>query len=231
VSEPSRQQRALDAVAEEFSATWEGDGSPDASLRIGGRRIAVEIASITSRSRGDHIKPRLRFDRVALRLVSEVAAALDDPARGKTVIWTITAPIWQPANTRAAIVETVVEGLASRSTTVDAAAKMFDNEVKLRILDTSLRPGATTAGFVHNPTPGAADVLLDAAQALLEAIGSTAGRQFPRASRGERWLVLVHSDDRSDPATYRQVYSQLLPPGEYERVLMVAGGRIASLTD
>jgi hypothetical protein len=230
VSEPSR-QRALDAVAEEFSAIWEvGDGSPNPSLRIGRRRIAVEVATLTPRTRGDHTKPRLRFDRVVLRLLSDVAAALDEPARGKTVIWTITAPIRQPAKTVAGLRDEVMARLSSNSAAVEAAATMFGNEVKLRIIDTPSSPGATVVGFVHNATPGAADVLLDAAQALLEAIGSAAGRRPSQSSRGERWLVLINSDDLIDHATYRQVYSQLPSPDTFGRVLLVTDGHIESLT-
>jgi hypothetical protein len=77
-----QEQAAIEAVARRFSATWEkGDGdSPDAYVTIAGKRIAVEVTAIKQRiaERGDLTKPRLRLDRVALRLVGDLQATLSE---------------------------------------------------------------------------------------------------------------------------------------------------------
>src|SRR5271165_3956788 len=96
-----QEQAALDVVARHFSATWEkGDGgSPDAYLAISGKRIAIEVTAIKQEiaERGDRTKPRLRFDRVALRLVGGLQTALSECVpEGQAVVLTVTAPIRLP---------------------------------------------------------------------------------------------------------------------------------------
>ena len=97
---------AIEAVARRFSATWEtGDGeSPDAFLTIAGERIALDVAVIDQMfaKRGDLTKPRLRFDKVALRLVRDLQAVLSEAVPdGEAVVLTVTAPIREPAKTAA----------------------------------------------------------------------------------------------------------------------------------
>src|SRR5215470_2216174 len=96
MSESTKQQRAaVEAVARNFSATWEtGKSPPDAWLTIAGRQIAVEVTTLKQRTADQGTMPRLRFDRVALGLVRRLQTALSDSVpNGKTLIVTITAPI------------------------------------------------------------------------------------------------------------------------------------------
>src|SRR5262245_3946466 len=70
-----QEQLAIEAVAKHFSATWEkGEDPPDAYVTIAKRRIAVEITTIMQRivDRDGITKPRLRYDRVALRFVRDM---------------------------------------------------------------------------------------------------------------------------------------------------------------
>src|ERR1700730_1734242 len=87
---------AIEAVAERFSATWERSSNPpDAYLRVAGKRVAVDITTLTRRGsgQGNAAKPRLRFDKVATRLIERLQATLGETVPdGTTVLLTITAP-------------------------------------------------------------------------------------------------------------------------------------------
>lgn len=76
VSDLTKQERtAIEAVARRFSATWEkGSDPPDAYVVVAGKRIAVEIATLKRRvnGQGDAGKTRLRFDKVATRLIERL---------------------------------------------------------------------------------------------------------------------------------------------------------------
>ena len=54
------------------------------------------------------VTPRLRFDKVALRLVQGVRGALEGAVpNGLCVVFTVTAPIWAPSKTMAALIEII----------------------------------------------------------------------------------------------------------------------------
>ena len=114
-----RARAALEAVARHFSATWEkGEAPPDAYLTIAGKRIAVEVTTTKQRiaDRGGLTKPRLRFDRVALRFVRRLQEALSASVPdGRTLILTITAPIRVPSKTAAALEDNIRTYLARQS--------------------------------------------------------------------------------------------------------------------
>src|SRR3954469_21407694 len=102
-----RARAALEAVARHFSATWEkGEAPPDAYLTIARKRIAVEVTTTKQRiaDRGGLTKPRLRFDRVALRLVRRLQAALSASVPdGRPVLLANTAPLRMAAKAAAGI--------------------------------------------------------------------------------------------------------------------------------
>src|SRR5258708_91697 len=92
-----QERSAIEAVARRFSATWEkGSESPDAYFMVGGKRVAVDITTLKRRGTGEGhaAKPRLRFDKVATRLIERLQATLGEIVPdGVTVLLTITAPI------------------------------------------------------------------------------------------------------------------------------------------
>ena len=124
-----QERAAIDAVARHFSATWEnGDGeSPDAYLTIAGKRIALDVAAIGQKvaERGDLARPRLRFDRVVLRLVGGLRAALSELVPdGVAVVLTVTAPIRLPSKTATALEGRIRDCLARRPVPVDVRESM-----------------------------------------------------------------------------------------------------------
>jgi hypothetical protein len=234
VSELRKQERAaIEAVARHFSAAWDkGEGPPDAFLTIAGKRIAVEVTTLKQPigDRGGLAKARLRFDRVALGLVRRLQAALSESVPdGKTVIVTVTAPIWLPSKTAAALEEIIRTCLPRRSTPVEAKDTIHGNQIRVRLVKCGSRYSSKVIGFVHNPDSDP-EVLLDITQSLIEGIGATAGEGAPAAVAGERWLVLAGDDRLSPIDTYRQVYSQLSIPAGFKKVLMVLpGGQVETL--
>jgi hypothetical protein len=234
MSELRKQKRAaIEALARHFAATWEkGEEPPDAYLTIAGKRIAVEVTTLKRRTAGGGglTKPRLRFDRVALGLVRRLQAALGESVPdGKTVIVTITAPIWLPSKTAAALESKIRDCLARRSAPVEAKETIHGNQVRVRVVKGGSRQASKVIGFVHNPDSDP-DVLLDITQSLIEGIGAKAGEGAPAAAVDERWLVLAGDDWLSPIDTYRQVYSQLSIPTSFKKILMVlAGGWIETL--
>ena len=102
-----RQRAAIEAVARRFSATWEmGSDPPDAFILVAGKRVAVDIITLKPRGSGQDnaAKPRLRFDKVATRVIERLQANLGEtvPA-GTTVVLTVTAPIRLASKTIASL--------------------------------------------------------------------------------------------------------------------------------
>jgi hypothetical protein len=229
-----QEQAALDVLAGHFSATWEeGDaGSPDAYLAIGGKRIAVEVTAIKpgNADRGDRTKPRLRFDRTALRLVARLQAALAELVPdGQAVVLTATAPIRLPSRTAAALASKLRDGLAQRSAPVEVGETMHGNQVRARLVKALSRSMPKVIGFVHNPDSDP-EVLLRLTQTLLRHIGTAADRRPPEGFRGDRWLVVADRDGLSYVETYRHVCSQLSVSTDFKKILMVpADGRVELL--
>ena len=71
----NQERTAIEAVARRFSATWEkGSDPPDAYIMVAGKRVAVDITTLKwcGTGQGNAAKPRLRFDKVATRLIERL---------------------------------------------------------------------------------------------------------------------------------------------------------------
>jgi hypothetical protein len=227
-----RERAALEAVARHFSATWEkGEAPPDAYLTIARKRIAVEVTTIKIADRGGPTKPRLRFDRVALRFVRRLQETLSASVPdGRTLILTITAPIRVPAKTAAALEDNIRTYLARQSARREAKDTIHGNQIRVRLVKDESRRTTKVIGFVHN-SDSDPDVLFDLALALIERVGAKARKGAPARSAGDRWLVLAEDDQFSHMEPHRHVYSQLSIPTDFKKILMVlADGRIETLT-
>src|SRR5260370_20963214 len=114
-----QERTAIEAVDRRFSATWEkGSDPPDAYIVVAGKRVAVDITTLKRRGtgQGNAAKPRLRFDKVATRLIEGLQAALGEIVPdGMTVLLTITAPIRLPSKTAASLEDKILT-LISRGT-------------------------------------------------------------------------------------------------------------------
>jgi hypothetical protein len=228
-----RERAAIEAVALHVSATWEeAGGSPAAHLTVVGKRIAIEVTAIkpSKAEPGALAKPRLRFDRVVLRLIGGLQAALSKVVPdGQAVILTVTAPIRLPGKTADALEAMIRDRLARRSGPAEIKDTIHGNQIRVRLVKGVSRRMSKVIGFVHNPDSDP-DVLMRLTQSLLQHIGAAAGKRAPKKFTGDRWLVVANEDGLSHIETYRHVYSQLSIPTDFKKILMVlAGGRVETL--
>jgi len=226
----TKQERtAIEAVARQFSATLEKDNdSPDVYITVAGKRVTVDITTLKRHGTGQ-AKPRLRFDKVATRVIKRLQAALGEIVPdGMTVLLTITAPIRLPSKTAATLedkIRTLLgRGLAGR----EEKETINGNRVRILFLRNDTVRAPKVIGFVHNAESDPR-LLFNMTQELLELIsGEVTRRTTSRA--GERWLVAICARDSSYSEVYRYIYSQLTTETVYQKTVMVFGdGRVAML--
>lgn len=117
----------------------------------------------------DPEKPRLRFDRVAVRFLNTVKMRLEQAVPiGKTAMFTIGAPIRSASKTAEALEGKIRTRLARGSDKTDLRELIHENPIRARVVESS-NGAPKVIGFVHNPDPGAAEALLGMAQSLLAA--------------------------------------------------------------
>ena len=88
---------------------------------------------------GKDAKPRLRFDKVATRLIERLQATLVETVpQGMTVLLTITAPIRLPSKTTASLEEKTQSLLARGSSGRDEKATIHGNRVRMRLFETQI---------------------------------------------------------------------------------------------
>jgi len=235
-----QERTALEAVARQFSATWEkGSDPPDACFMVAGKRVAVDIATLPRRGTGQGsaatVKPRLRFDKVVARLMERLHATLgENVPDGMTVLLTVTAPIRLPAKTAASLEDKIQARLGRGSPGRDEPDReekdtIYGNRVRIRLLRDKPAPGPKMIGFVHNPDSDPL-LLFDMTRELLEIVSAEAGRRAPRQA-GDRWLVVIAAREISCLEAYRYIYSQLRLATDFQKILMVfADDRVGILT-
>ena len=230
----TKQERAaIEAVARHFSATWEeGDGLSAAFITMAGKRVALEIAATKEQasSHRSRAKPRLRFDKVAVRVVKHLQDTLVDVApEGVTVLLTITAPIRLPSKTAVALAEKIRLLLARRPEQNEEQSTIHGNHVRIRLEKSGSTPAAKVIGFVHNSDTDPL-MLLDTTRSMLELFRVRAGTDTRKTAAGDRWLVVMSQSGSSHIDVYRYIYSQLGIPTRFNKILMAFGdGRVETL--
>jgi hypothetical protein len=234
VRDLKKQERvAIEAVARRYSATWEkGSNPPDAYMMVAGNRVAVDITTLKRRGtgQGNGAKPRLRFDKVATRLLERLQATFGETVPdGMTVLLTITAPIRLPSKTAASLEDKIQTLLRPGSPGRDEKDTLYGNRVQIRLLRSESERAPKMIGFVHN-SDSDPHLLLNMTRELLELISVDVGRQAPRLA-GDRWLLVISARVISCLEAYRYIYSQLRLATRFNKVLMVFGdGRVGMLT-
>jgi len=128
--------------------------------------IAIDIAGMKPPLVESLATVHLRFDREALRFMGEVQAALHAVApHGKTLVFTITAPIRLASKTATALEERVRHSLARRPTSIDLTETINGNRIRVRLAK-GVSNGTRAIGFVHNPDCDP-EILVDVTQSLL----------------------------------------------------------------
>jgi hypothetical protein len=226
-----RERAAIEAVARRFSATWE-QGSDRPMLMVAGKRVAVDITTLERRGtgQGNAAKPRLRFDKVATRLMERLQATLGKTVPdGVTVLLTITAPIRLPSKTAASLEDKIQALLARRSPGRDEKETIHGNHVQIRLLRDESGQAPKMIGFVHNSDSDPL-LLLNMTRELLESFCAEAGRQATRHG-ADRWLVVTSARGISCLEAYRYIYAQLRIATNFKKIVIVfADGRVGTLT-
>jgi hypothetical protein len=228
-----RERTALETVARRFSARWEkGSDPPGAYIMVAGKRVALDIATLKRRGngQGNAAKPRLRFDKVATRLIERLQTTLGEIVPdGMTVLLTITAPIRLPSKTAASLEDKIQSLLGPGSPRRDERDTIHGNRVQIRLLRDGSERAPKMIGFVHNPDSDPL-LLLNMTRELLELISAEAGRRAPRLT-GDRWLVVISAGGISCLEAYRYIYSQLRMTTDFKKILLVFGdGHVGMLT-
>jgi hypothetical protein len=224
----NKQERiAIEAVARQFSATWEkASDLSDVYITVAGKRVALDITTIKRRGtgEGDAAKPRLRFDKVATGLIEYLQTALDQAVPdGITVFLTITAPIRLPSKTAASLEDKIQTLLVRGSPGRHLQDTIHGNRVQIRLLRDESERAPKLIGFVHNSDSDPL-LLLELTRELLELFSGEVARRAPRLA-GDRWLVVMSAGRISSLGVYRYIYSQLRTATDYEKILMVFGAR------
>lgn len=226
-----QERTAIDAVARRFSATRANGRDPGASIVVAGKRVAIDIRTLKRRGSGQGraAKPRLRFDKVATRLIDRLQATLGEIVPdGMTVLLTITAPIRLPSKTAAALEDKIRTLLGRRTPGRDENATIHRNRVRIRFVRDESGRAPKMIGFVHH-SDSDPRLLLNMTRDVLEILGAEAGRAPKRA--GDRWLVVMSAGDISCLELYRAIYSQVRMATAFKKILMMfVDGRVGILT-
>src|SRR6516225_73811 len=227
-----QERTAIEAVARRFSATWEkGSDPPNAYITVAGKRVAVDVTTLKRRGTGqvNAAKLRLRFDKVATRLIERLQATLGDIVPdGMIVLLTITAPIRLPSKTAAALEDKIQTLLRRGSPGRDDKDTIHGNRVQIRLLRDESERAPKMIGFVHNSDSDPL-LLLNMTRELLELVSAGAGRRATGFA-GDRWLVVISAGGISYLQAYRYIYSRLRMATDFKKILMVFGdGRVEVL--
>ncbi len=227
-----REQTAIEAVARRFSATWEkGSDPPGVYLKLGGKRIGVDLATLKRRGigQGNAAKLRLRFDKVATRLIERLQATLRETVPdGTTVLLTVTAPIRLPSKTAGELEDKIQTLLGRGSPGRDVKCTIHGNPVQIRLLRDESERAPKMIGFVHNSDSDPL-LLLNMSHELLVLTGAEAVRRATRPA-GERWFVVISAEGILCLEAYPYIYSQLRMAIDFKKILMMFGdGRIGEL--
>ena len=147
--------------------TQQSEGGVFSRRRASAAREALSTGRLPPGAMVDAL-PRLRFDRVAQRVVRDLQATLSGAVpRNAALIVTVTAPIRLPAKT-----------VAELGRLAGALARDFDkvicgNRVRVRIVRRCVPRAPKVVVFIHNPDPPP-DSLLRFAEDLLSAASKRA---------------------------------------------------------
>ena len=170
-------------------------------------------------------KPRLRYDRVALRFIRDLREQLAPQlARREVAIATIRAPILQAGKTLQALEEKFRARRAGNDARTELTSRVFGNRIELRLLHGTGR-GSDVLGFVYTEGTRPA-VIADAVQSLLVCLRPRS--DIPRSAGADRWLVVRGALAFAD--AYRDACAQLSNLAPFANVVLVAeDGRVETL--
>lgn len=113
------------------------------------KEIAEKIVKANSSST---TKLGLRFDRVVVRLLGNLRFFVEQAnANQKIILMTISAPIKLATKTEKELKSKIKDLLNRKDHDQDLSFSIFQNEVRLRIMEFQLNKSHKFVGLVHNP--------------------------------------------------------------------------------
>jgi hypothetical protein len=110
----------------------------------------------------------LRFDRVVVRILGDIRQSIEQHVpKNLIVIMTITAPIKHPTKTADDVAKEIKDYLKSDIQKQDSILTVFENNIQLRVAQSSPKQSEKFIGLVHNPDIDATMLLDLAARWLL----------------------------------------------------------------
>jgi hypothetical protein len=215
LAESSKARAAVEAVARHFGAALEtGADGPHAGLSINARRIRLDIATYASSTSFGPAKPRLRFDKVVIRLIRGLRGTLSEsvPA-GSAVVLAMAAPIRLAARTTAVLEDRIRLCLAEGAD--EFVETIHGNEVHARVVSGASRSAQKVTAFVHSPGTDPRQ-LIEMSQSILHLVGLPSRRPAE-----EHWSVLAVSDASPPADTWRQMFAELFVVRPDAKVLVV----------
>jgi hypothetical protein len=199
------------------------------SLAIDGRKVAVDVTTLPRHGsgHGKETPPRLRFDKVVLRVTERLqAAAAGCAPAGVTVIVTLTAPIKVAARTAIAIEDTLRALVAHRAAEPHASLTGLGNRVRIQFVKHRITGAPKLITFVHNPGTDPR-LFVNMTREMLDLAKATARRRA-----NARGLVVMCPRNSVCLDAYRYIYSQLRGATTAAKILMVfSDGRAELLTE
>jgi len=102
----------------------------------------------------------LRFDKVAIRLLTNCRDALVNDIPGNTVVlFTIAAPILLPAKTGTELIKQIRTLMQSCAYDTNNNLIIFQNKIIVRMIRVPRKQDIAMTGFVHNPGSNARQLL------------------------------------------------------------------------
>ena len=199
--------------------------------RTSGDGIAVDVAVAkrSSRKRSGRAMPRLRFDKVVVRFIADLRSGLRDHVPpGKAVVVTCTAPIRLATKTAAELGEKLRGRSARAQVRSGFSGTIHGNRVRAQVVTIGRSAAPAVIGFVHDPGTEA-DALIERARVLAECVSARSPARVPSRTAGKRWLVVVDGCGGSYFGAYRWAYSQMRALSGYERVVVIADGRVEDI--
>ena len=207
----------MDAVAAGLSPDRRGDDDR-LEVIVDGHPMAITLHALrrTARER-DRRAPRLRFDRVVLRVCDELRTAAGRllPS-GSLAFVTLQAPIRQASKTVSSIETTLRAQAAGKPTGQTRASAAFGNRIRVGLLPAPHSARSRLVCLVY--TAGA-----DPAGLLAMTRDLLALMQLPARRSATGWLVVTTPEMSQLLPAYRQILAQLAIRVPYRAVLMVFG--------
>jgi len=214
------------SLASSFEGRWDvGENPPDAYLIVKGKRISVEISTLTQHvpsSKGGLI-PRLSEDSTAIRICEELNDEIHEHiSECTTILLTINSPILKARQTKKLLAEKILEVVhTSKGAEFDCEAQILGNKIRIHLIPEERPSGKKVVGLVPNSKSNP-DILLNAKYILKDRISVKTEKCQNLNQENPLWLALLNDYWLADINTYRNVLTEISVINPFEKIIIVS---------